>query len=85
MPVERTQGGTSLVDVLDRVLDKGIVIYARVRVFLPSPRPAATPERHHRLHEHAAGGRAREARAEAVKQIVLSLVTNAIKFTPKAP
>ena len=25
MPVERTTGGTSLIDVLDRVLDKGIV------------------------------------------------------------
>jgi gas vesicle structural protein len=34
MPVERTQGGTSLVDVLDRVLDKGIVIDAWVRVSL---------------------------------------------------
>ena len=26
MAVERTPGGTSLIDVLDRVLDKGIVI-----------------------------------------------------------
>jgi gas vesicle structural protein len=34
MPVERTQGGSSLVDVLDRVLDKGIVIDAWVRVSL---------------------------------------------------
>jgi hypothetical protein len=34
MPVERSQGGTSLVDVLDRVLDKGIVIDAWVRVSL---------------------------------------------------
>src|SRR5215831_5932 len=34
MPVERTQGGTSLIDVLDRVLDKGIVIDAWVRVSL---------------------------------------------------
>ena len=34
MPVERTAGGTSLVDVLDRVLDKGIVIDAWVRVSL---------------------------------------------------
>src|SRR5438874_788977 len=32
MPVERTAGGTSLIDVLDRVLDKGIVIDAWVRV-----------------------------------------------------
>ena len=31
MPVERTSGGTSLIDVLDRVLDKGIVIDAWVR------------------------------------------------------
>ena len=34
MPVERSQGGASLVDVLDRVLDKGIVIDAWVRVSL---------------------------------------------------
>jgi hypothetical protein len=34
MPVERSAGGTSLVDVLDRVLDKGIVIDAWVRVSL---------------------------------------------------
>jgi hypothetical protein len=34
MPVERTSGGSSLVDVLDRVLDKGIVIDAWVRVSL---------------------------------------------------
>lgn len=34
MVVERTSGGTSLIDVLDRVLDKGIVIDAWVRVSL---------------------------------------------------
>jgi gas vesicle structural protein len=34
MPVERASGGTSLIDVLDRVLDKGIVIDAYVRVSL---------------------------------------------------
>jgi hypothetical protein len=34
MPVERTVGGTSLIDVLDRVLDKGIVVDAWVRVSL---------------------------------------------------
>jgi hypothetical protein len=34
MAVERTQSGTSLIDVLDRVLDKGIVIDAWVRVSL---------------------------------------------------
>ena len=34
MPVERTPGGASLIDVLDRVLDKGIVIDAWVRVSL---------------------------------------------------
>ena len=34
MTVERVEGGTSLIDVLDRVLDKGIVIDAWVRVSL---------------------------------------------------
>ena len=34
MAVERQAGGTSLIDVLDRVLDKGIVIDAWVRVSL---------------------------------------------------
>ncbi len=34
MPVERAAGGTSLIDVLDRVLDKGIVLDAWVRVSL---------------------------------------------------
>ena len=34
MAVERQQGGTSLIDVLDRVLDKGIVIDAWVSVSL---------------------------------------------------
>jgi hypothetical protein len=34
VPVERAAGGTSLIDVLDRVLDKGIVIDAWVRVSL---------------------------------------------------
>jgi gas vesicle structural protein len=34
MPVERASSGTSLIDVLDRVLDKGIVIDAWVRVSL---------------------------------------------------
>src|SRR5256885_10143508 len=34
MPVERAAGGTSLIDVLDRVLDKGIVIDAWFRVSL---------------------------------------------------
>src|SRR2546426_309622 len=34
MPVERAAGGASLIDVLDRVLDKGIVIDAWVRVSL---------------------------------------------------
>ncbi len=32
MPVERTAGAASLTEVLDRVLDKGIVIDAWVRV-----------------------------------------------------
>ena len=34
MAVERTPGGTSLIDVLDRILDKGIVIDAWVRISL---------------------------------------------------
>lgn len=34
MVVERHTGGTSLIDVLDRVLDKGIVIDAWVRISL---------------------------------------------------
>src|SRR5947207_4611538 len=34
MAVERAPGGNSLIDVLDRVLDKGIVIDAWVRVSL---------------------------------------------------
>ena len=34
MEVERTSTGTSLIDVLDRVLDKGIVIDAWVRLSL---------------------------------------------------
>lgn len=34
MPVERAAGGTSLIDVLDRILDKGIVIDAWIRVSL---------------------------------------------------
>ena len=34
MPVERAAGGTSLIDVLDRMLDKGLVIDAWVRVSL---------------------------------------------------
>jgi hypothetical protein len=34
MAVERVSGGSSLIDVLDRVLDKGIVIEAWVRISL---------------------------------------------------
>jgi len=34
MAIERAGGGSSLIDVLDRVLDKGIVIDAWVRVSL---------------------------------------------------
>ncbi len=34
MPIERAAGGTSLIDVLDPVLDKGIVIDAWVVVSL---------------------------------------------------
>ena len=34
MAVERVSGGSSLIDVLDRVLDKGMVIDAWVRISL---------------------------------------------------
>ena len=34
MSVERAAGGASLIDVLDRILDKGIVIDAWVRISL---------------------------------------------------
>src|SRR6266480_3798599 len=34
MPVERAPGSSNLIDVLDRVLDKGIVIDAWIRVSL---------------------------------------------------
>ena len=34
MAVERAPGGASLIDVLDRVLDKGIVVDAWVRISL---------------------------------------------------
>ena len=34
MAVERAAGGSSLIDVLDRILDKGIVIDAWVRISL---------------------------------------------------
>jgi len=34
MAVERVSGGSSLIDVLDRVLDKGIVVDAWVRISL---------------------------------------------------
>lgn len=34
MPIERASGNASVIDVLDRVLDKGIVIDAWVRVSL---------------------------------------------------
>jgi gas vesicle structural protein len=34
MPLERTAGTSNIVDILDRVLDKGIVIDAWVRVSL---------------------------------------------------
>ncbi len=34
MVVQREQGGSSLIDVLDRVLDKGIVVDAWIRIGL---------------------------------------------------
>ena len=41
MPVERTSGTTSLLDVLDRVLDRGIRLEARDRAALLTLSPAA--------------------------------------------
>jgi hypothetical protein len=41
MPVERTSGTTSLLDVLDRVLDGGIRLEARDRAALLTLSPAA--------------------------------------------
>lgn len=44
MPVERTSGTTSLLDVLDRVLDGGIRVEARDRAALRTLSPeAGTP------------------------------------------
>ena len=40
MAVERAAGGTSLIDVLDRVLDKGIVIDAYAA---PRAQPSSLP------------------------------------------
>lgn len=34
MPIERVPGSTNMIDVLDRVLDKGIVIDAWARIYL---------------------------------------------------
>ena len=34
MPVERAAGGTSLIDVLDRILDKGLVVAGDIKVSL---------------------------------------------------
>jgi len=48
MAVERASGGTSLIDVLDRVLDKGIVIDAWVRVSLVGLMPFRWRARHER-------------------------------------
>jgi len=41
MPVERTSGTTSLLDVLDRILDRGIRLDARDRAALLALSPAA--------------------------------------------
>lgn len=41
MPVERTSGTTSLLDVLDRVLDRGIRLEARDRAALLNLSPAS--------------------------------------------
>src|ERR1041385_3237718 len=44
MAVERAPGGTSLIDVLDRILDKGIVVDAWVRI-------SASPRRSRGRHD----------------------------------
>jgi hypothetical protein len=41
MPVERTSGTTSLLDVLDRILDRGIRLEARDRAALLTLSPSA--------------------------------------------
>lgn len=45
MPVERTSGTTSLLDVLDRILDRGIRLEARDRAALLTRAPAEGPVR----------------------------------------
>lgn len=45
MPVERTSGTTSLLDVLDRILDRGIRLEARDRAALLTRAAAEGPVR----------------------------------------
>lgn len=45
MPVERTAGSTSLVDVLDRVLDRGLRWDTEARAALVHPPPSGKPAR----------------------------------------
>jgi hypothetical protein len=52
MAVEKAIGSSSLVEVVDRILDKGIVIDAWVRVSLGRDGlPAGAPGFHRDLHE----------------------------------
>ncbi len=57
MKIERAPGGASLIDVLDRVLDKGIVIDAWVRVSLAGIKNASTTNGHWPGLEHDEGRR----------------------------
>ena len=59
MAVERAAGGSSLIDVLDRVLDKGIVIDAWVRVSLVgiASLPRSPGSSRHSKYERIGGGR----------------------------
>ena len=67
MAVERVSGGSSLVDVLDRILDKGIVIDAWARISLAGIGPGAGKARLAAAQEEGclesmrAGGSAGEA------------------------
>ncbi len=45
MPVERTSGTSSLLDILDRVLDQGIQLEASAREALAAPSPGRGPVR----------------------------------------
>jgi hypothetical protein len=82
MAVERAAGGTSLIDVLDRVLDKGIVIDAWVRVSLvgidlitveaPVSRPAAELQSHQEMAAENAALRAELAASKSGRELPAS-------------